>query len=460
MTLIYTYNSSIFKPFIKMKKTLILILPALSLCSCLTMVNGSKHKVYFESSPTHAEIYVDGKNTGAVTPAEVKIKRRVKAGTFDNNLKNQHIYTLKKEGCHDITFKDQAKYRKIGIVSYNLSPLLVMVPLPLVAALGVGLSVSTDLWSGAYIYYKKEQNVELIEKEKEQKTVYLRDTTIIIKEKTVYLTDTTKKVDLVTIPKTYAIVIGVSEYQNPKMNLKYADDDAVLFYDFLKSPNGGSVPEKQITLLIDAKATRANIIKALNQQLKNALPEDQVYLYLACHGMPGATGNDLYFLTHDTDNENLEGTAVSQQDIQKVFSNCSAKKKIWISDACHSGGVGLDAVSMRGEEEVSRANMVSRLLTNVASYDVNLILLSASSAGQTSRESENWGGGHGVFTYYLVKGLRGDADENKNGLVDIRETFEYVRENVANDTEKKQFPELKGQYKDRFPLSVITAERK
>jgi uncharacterized caspase-like protein len=113
---------------------------------------------------------------------------------------------------------------------------------------------------------------------------------------------------------------------------------------------------------------------------------------------------------------------------------------------------------MRGEEEKAASNMVSRLLSNVASHDKNLIMLTASSAGETSQEAKEWGGGHGVFTHYLVEGLQGAADENKNGLVDIREAYEYVRMKVSHDTKKKQYPELKGVYNNRFPMSVIKAK--
>jgi uncharacterized caspase-like protein len=242
------------------------------------------------------------------------------------------------------------------------------------------------------------------------------------------------------LANVYAVIVGVSDYVDKKMNLKYADDDANLFYNFLKSPYGGAVPDQNITLLLNEKATRANIIKAVNSQFKNAFEEDVVIVYIASHGMPSSLGDELYFLGSDTDRENLEGTGVSQYDIQKALNNCKSQKKIWVSDACHSGTVGTSGVMMRSEEERAASNMVNRLLSNVASYDKNLILLTASSAGETSQEASQWGGGHGVFTHYLVDGLQGAADENKNGLVDIRELYEYVRMKYPNDTNKKQFP--------------------
>jgi uncharacterized caspase-like protein len=260
--------------------------------------------------------------------------------------------------------------------------------------------------------------------------------------------------------RIYAVIIGVSEYQDPKLNLKYADDDAQLYYDFLRSPAGGSVPEKNIALLLNKKATRANIIKALNNQFNEAFEEDLVIVYVASHGLPSRRGNKLFFLGSDTDRDNLEGSAVAQEEFDEAINSCRAQKKVWIADACHSGTVvstqtAIQGSAMRGEREVAEATMVNRLLANMASSEASFIVLSASSAGETSVEAPQWGGGHGVFTYHLVEGLKGAADENKNKLVDIREIYEYVRTKVSEDTDKKQYPLLNGRYQRRFPMSVV-----
>jgi uncharacterized caspase-like protein len=297
------------------------------------------------------------------------------------------------------------------------------------------------MMTGALNNYQKNINVNMVKKEREV-IVLNQDSTVLAK-------------DNLKLANVYAVIIGVSNYKDSKMNLQYADDDANLFYDFLRSPFGGAVPEKNITLLLNENATRANIIKAVNNQFRNAFEEDVVIVYVASHGMPSALGDELYFLGSDTDRDNLEGTGVSQYDIQKALNNCRSQKKIWVSDACHSGSVGTSGVMMRGEEEKAASNMVNRLLTNVASHDKNLIMLTASSAGETSQEAKEWGGGHGVFTHYFVEGLKGAADENKNGLVDIREAYEYVRMKVSQETKKKQYPELKGVYNNKFPMSVV-----
>ena len=256
------------------------------------------------------------------------------------------------------------------------------------------------------------------------------------------------------ISKIYAVVVGVSRFTDTKLNLNYADDDAKAYYDFLKSPAGGAVPDEHITLLLNEKATRANIIRALNRQFRSTEPEDMIIIYMASHGVPASSGNKLFFLGADTDIENLEGTGVSQQEFNDAFVNAKATKKVWIADVCHAGTV-IDIKDMMRSDERAASNMVHRLLSNISSHDESMIILSASSAGETSRESKEWGGGHGVFTYYLLQGLKGAADTNKNGLVDIKEAYEYLRSHVATDTKEKQFPLLNGKYSKSFPMSAV-----
>jgi hypothetical protein len=443
------------------------ILVMLMTSSCATVFNGSRQKVTITSNPAGAEVYLNGKNTGFITPCEIKVKRKVKAGP--DTEKNVQHYVLKKDGYHDYELKDRRHISTGATIGNSAAGLLGGMIIGggyyneaeenktpgsntedsdnIAAGYIVGipflLGFPVDMMTGALNNYQKNINVNMVKKEREV-IVLNQDSTVLAK-------------DNLKLANVYAVIIGVSNYKDSKMNLQYADDDANLFYDFLRSPFGGAVPEKNITLLLNENATRANIIKAVNNQFRNAFEEDVVIVYVASHGMPSALGDELYFLGSDTDRDNLEGTGVSQYDIQKALNNCRSQKKIWVSDACHSGSVGTSGVMMRGEEEKAASNMVNRLLTNVASHDKNLIMLTASSAGETSQEAKEWGGGHGVFTHYFVEGLKGAADENKNGLVDIREAYEYVRMKVSQETKKKQYPELKGVYNNKFPMSVVKA---
>lgn len=255
------------------------------------------------------------------------------------------------------------------------------------------------------------------------------------------------------LPQIWAVVVGVSQYQDTKMNLKYADADAKMLYDFLKSPKGGKLDDEHLILLTNQQATRANIIKEIKNRFSKAFDNDMVMLYIAGHGMPDPTGNEVYFLCHDAQKNNLEGTAVSQTDIQKALATTRAKKKVWFADACHSGGMGISE-GLRGAEDES-SYQVNKLLTQLSNTNKGMALLTASAASETSREADKWGGGHGVFTYYLAKGLQGEADQNKDGIVNIRELYEFVYRGTTSETQGNQHPELKGTFDNRLPLSVF-----
>jgi uncharacterized caspase-like protein len=80
-------------------------------------------------------------------------------------------------------------------------------------------------------------------------------------------------------------------------------------------------------------------------------------------------------------------------------------------------------------------------------------VITASDVSQLSYESDQFGGGHGVFTYYLLKGLHGEADANKDGTVTAGELFAYVHDNVAKATSGNQSPMAGPGLAERIPLS-------
>jgi hypothetical protein len=101
--------------------------------------------------------------------------------------------------------------------------------------------------------------------------------------------------------------------------------------------------------------------------------------------------------------------------------------KVLLTDACHSGAI-------------NPASDVQTINRSLMDLDRSLFSLTASRDREQSFESPDWGGGHGIFTYYLVKGLEGAADENTNGIVTADELAEYVRRNVREATRGQQNP--------------------
>lgn len=279
----------------------------------------------------------------------------------------------------------------------------------------------------------------------------LNKTVINVKRNPVATLKQEKSPTAVRLPKIWAVLVGISRYESKELQLQFADKDAQQFYGFLRSANGGLVSDDRIDLLTNRNATRSEIIRVLNEKLRLAYEQDEVIIYLACHGVPDEVTNELYFLGYDSDPKNIVGTGISQLDIEKAISSARAKKVLLIVDACHSGGLGLAAnIGRRG----GQAALTNKLLQELSMSRDGVAILSASSASEFSQEGPSWDG-HGVFTYHLVKGLQGAGDLDKDGIVTIREVYEYVYRKVAEDTRGEQHPDLQGKYDNGLPVSVI-----
>ncbi len=252
----------------------------------------------------------------------------------------------------------------------------------------------------------------------------------------------------------YAVVIGVSLYKNSSAgvsNLKFAAHDAQAFRDFLLSPEGGDFRPENVLYLVNENATAQNVRSALFTFLTRSHAEDLVVLYFAGHG--AADPNDrrnLYLLTYDTNPDDMGGTAFPMWQLQDVFSRIiKAKRVITFADSCHSYGI-----SGQSNLPAKSNNLVNQYLSRYAG-DVDRAVITASDISQLSYEGEQWGGGHGVFSYFVLQGLKGAADGNKDGTVTAGELFAYIRSNVAEATGGQQTPIALAGLADNLPLSGI-----
>lgn len=252
------------------------------------------------------------------------------------------------------------------------------------------------------------------------------------------------------VPRIWTIAVGVSRYQEKSISLKYADQDAIAFDDFFGAQSKPKVPDERRTLLTNEKASREAILTAITTVAKRSAPEDLIVIFMAMHGLPDA-GGDLYFLAHDTMPNRLVGTGLPQRDIQYSLERAQAKRVVLMIDACHAGAVGLGhGLGQSRGLELAETN---RLLDRLSKTRPGIAVLTASSASESSFESEKWGG-HGAFSHYLLKGLVGGADGNADGYVTIRELYDFTYSNVSKDTGGNQHPELKGQFDNAMPLST------
>ncbi|TNE64087.1 MAG: peptidase C14 caspase catalytic subunit p20 [Bacteroidetes bacterium] len=235
--------------------------------------------------------------------------------------------------------------------------------------------------------------------------------------------------------KVWAVVAGVASYDHMPV-LRYTDDDAYRFYAFLKSLEGGALPDDQVRILIDEEATRDHLLSTLKEVFDKAGPNDLVMFYFSGHGLNGS------FLPFDFDGYNNK---INHEEIAALFNQCKAKYKLCLADACHSGSI----FAMRsGETEPVLERYYSTLSKSVS----GTALIMSSKADETSLESA--GLRQGVFSHFLIRGLKGEADKNQDKIVSVQEIYEYIYDNVRAYTGNRQSPVIKGSYNPDMPVAV------
>jgi tetratricopeptide (TPR) repeat protein len=230
---------------------------------------------------------------------------------------------------------------------------------------------------------------------------------------------------------TYALLIGVSKYEKPELSLQFAERDASVFADFLKSPRAGGLAVNNVLLLTDSKATTAAVRLGFQDFLKRrATKADTVIILVAGHGT--VDGKDAYILTYDSDPQDLKSTALPMAELQSLFEEQLTKvgRVLLFVDVCKAGTIG-----------TIQNNTVNATVENFKNLDGELLGIMGSRRKELSREGPEFGGGHGAFSYFVIKGLEGAADENGDGAVTGEELIRYVTTQVPRATQEKQHPQ-------------------
>lgn len=255
----------------------------------------------------------------------------------------------------------------------------------------------------------------------------------------------------------WAVVIGVSEYSDTEIpRLRYAHEDAIAFYRFLTTPlqeGGVGIPRSNARLLVNGDATATKVRSALTDFLKMPTEDDIVYVYYAGHGVPDPDRPEvLYFMAYDTNREYLGATAIPMRELQNSLQvYVKARTVMLFVDACHSRGVS-GAYATRS---LASPELVNNYLRDLAESRPSTLTFAASDVNQLSQEDKKWGGGHGVFTHFLLEGLRGSADFNKDRIVSLGEVVQYVSDRVRRETRSQQSPIPSGAYDGNLPMSVV-----
>jgi hypothetical protein len=249
------------------------------------------------------------------------------------------------------------------------------------------------------------------------------------------------------IDKRWAVVIGVGQYEAENIpDLDFAPSDARAVRDFLQSDAAG--PFDEVLYLENEQATGAAMREALFVFLQQADWDDLVVIYYAGHGAPDPGRPDnLYLLPTDTKLDALAATGFPMWDVKTALRRqIAAERVIVIADACHSAGTA-DGETVGGSDSNEIAGGFQQLFS-----PSRRLMMTAADTNEFSLEDARWGG-HGVFTHFLLDGLRGAGDLDSNGIVTFTELFQHVSGGVRGATNGRQNPQMSGL--GDVPLAVV-----
>ena len=253
----------------------------------------------------------------------------------------------------------------------------------------------------------------------------------------------------------WALIVGISNYQSSALRLRFAARDATTLHETLLEPTAGAFPDDHVLTLVDETATLANLTKALRTFLKKPAAEDLVVIFFACHGSRDRDRpDDLYLLPFDTDPADISGTALPMRDVDFALrQTLHSRRIVALVDACHSGGVGDAFADLRGLGD--DAADLNRFLSELSTARGGVSLMTSAMETESSVEGPQWGEGHGVFTHYLLEGLRGKADRPPyDGVVTVGELFDFVADRVKEATDNHQHPHISAQADRSLVLAV------
>lgn len=236
----------------------------------------------------------------------------------------------------------------------------------------------------------------------------------------------------ITIPDTirpnlYVLAIGVSDYDDDKYDLNYADNDAMDFVNELKKQEDVLYNQVIVKLLTDKQATKNNIIEGLSWIENETTQHDIAMIFFAGHGRKD-NNNTFYYLPREADDTKMRITCVMKEEIRLTVANISGKVLVFM-DACHSGDLMLASVR-RGDPDINV------IINELIAAENGAIVFSSSMGNQSSLEDVRWE--NGAFTEALIEGLSGGAV--KDGEVTWKGLDYYITTKVKQLTNGQQAP--------------------
>lgn len=235
----------------------------------------------------------------------------------------------------------------------------------------------------------------------------------------------------------YAVIIGITDYRSAKIpKVKYAKRDAETVKEYLISICG--IPDENIILLTDDKATGTDLTAYIEEWLaRNVTKKSFVFVYFAGHGTPNPEKGDAYLIPYDGE----PGFVSKLYALSRFYGSLEqlpTDNIVVCLDACFSGAGGRSVI------EDGKRPLVP---VKIPETSKKVAIITASAADEISQDLDVKK--HGLFTYYFLKGLRGEADVNGDSWITLGELYNYCQQKVTGESKKlgykqtpKIFPEL------------------
>lgn len=239
-------------------------------------------------------------------------------------------------------------------------------------------------------------------------------------------------------PNRYAVVVGIEQYRTKLPKADFAARDAQTMKDYLTKTMGFS--DENVALLVNENATRTDIEKYVEHWLPNRVEKDStVFIYYSGHGAPNAKTGEAFLVPYDGDPAFVEATGYPLKRLYEQLGKLPVKEVVVLLDSCFSGAGGRSVIG-----KGMRPMVLS--VENPVLASGKTVVLAASKGDQVSSTYDQKG--HGLLTYFFLKGLRGEADINKDGSVDLAEVYNYLKPQVERVARREynndQTPQLLG----------------
>jgi hypothetical protein len=236
----------------------------------------------------------------------------------------------------------------------------------------------------------------------------------------------------------YAILIGIETYRNKLPKADYAAHDARVMSEYLTKVVG--YQEENVAVLLNDRAAKADIEKYFEKWLPNRVEKDaSVFIYFSGHGAPNPKTGDAYLVPYDGDPAFVDETGYALKRLYQQVGKLPAKDVVVMLDSCFSGAGGRSVIG-----KGMRPMVLS--VENPVLASGKTVVLAASAGDQVSSTHDQKS--HGLLTYFFLKGLQGEAGNNKDGTVDLKELFAYLKPQVERTARREynneQTPQLLG----------------